>query len=34
MKALEDLVEEIVEDQQSQQLPIGYVHEVDEPQEL
>ncbi len=36
VKALdsEDLVEELVEDQQSQQLPVGYVHEVAEPQGL
>ncbi len=34
VKALEDLVEELVEDQQSQQFPDGYVRDVDEPQAL
>ncbi len=33
-KALKDLVEELIEDQQSQQLPVGCVHYVDEPQVL
>ncbi len=34
--ALEDLVEELVEDQQSQQRPVGYsrIVDVDEPQAL
>ncbi len=31
-KALEDLVEELGEGQQSQQLPVGCVHDVDEGQ--
>jgi hypothetical protein len=31
-KALEDLVEELREGQQSQQLPVGCVHDVDEEQ--
>ncbi len=34
VKSLEDLGEELVEDQQSQQLPVGYMHDVDEPQAL
>ncbi len=34
VKALKDLVEELVEDQESQQLQVGYVHDVDEPQAL
>ncbi len=34
VKALEDLVEELVEDQQSQQLPVGYMHDVNDPQAL
>jgi hypothetical protein len=32
VKALKDLVDEVVEDQQSQ--PVGCVHDVDEPQAL
>ncbi len=32
VKALNDLVEELVVNQQSQQLPVGFVHDVDEPQ--
>jgi hypothetical protein len=32
LEELEDLVEELGEDQQSQQLPVGCVHDVDQAQ--